>query len=196
MRVCRAVPHACHHGIPLEFLPQSITGFVSSDWRVHSLNCHHPVDCNKVRARNKVFLPTAGLAGFSNCCRMKESGVAAASSSAFATAPFMPLAGSASKQETGMFQGLNLPAHAMWRRLDAYDSLLWPSRGGQHANRLDGPPWLNGTDNVCFSVGYARSSKKSSTQTAPFHATAFLWHVRGQLQVDDARPSQEPAQAL
>ena len=37
---------------------------------------------------------TAGLAGFWNCCRMKQSGEAAAMASAFSTAPFMPLAGS------------------------------------------------------------------------------------------------------
>ena len=35
---------------------------------------------------------TSGLAGFSNCCGMKESGVSAASSSALAIAPFMPFA--------------------------------------------------------------------------------------------------------
>ena len=38
----------------------------------------------------------AGFAGFSNCCSMYESGVLFTISSAFATAPFMPLAGSVS----------------------------------------------------------------------------------------------------
>ena len=39
---------------------------------------------------------TLGLAGFSNCWRMYASELLAASSSAFITAPFMPLAGSVS----------------------------------------------------------------------------------------------------
>ncbi|MPM57439.1 hypothetical protein SDC9_104261 [bioreactor metagenome] len=34
----------------------------------------------------------AGLAGFSNCCRIIESGVSSRSSSALAIAPFIPLA--------------------------------------------------------------------------------------------------------
>eukprot|EP00975_Prorocentrum_lima_P061545 12880531-Prorocentrum_lima.AAC.1 len=34
----------------------------------------------------------AGLAGFSNCCKITESGVAAFSSSALAIAPFIPSA--------------------------------------------------------------------------------------------------------
>ena len=37
---------------------------------------------------------TFGFAGFSNCCRMYASPFFAASSSAFITAPFIPLAGS------------------------------------------------------------------------------------------------------
>ena len=37
-----------------------------------------------------------GLAGFSNCCRMTALGCDAAISSALATAPFMPFAGSVS----------------------------------------------------------------------------------------------------
>lgn len=49
-----------------------------------------------VSSHCRSLIYTLGFEGFSNCWRMNESGVLAASSSAFLTAPFMPKIGSVS----------------------------------------------------------------------------------------------------